>query len=196
MSLLQRFALLFSVYTWFTLVCGVPSFDGITFWSSDTGSIVPGMSALEALGPNNNYENGHYMPRFLTLSGERGAPGNATVKTVLGRTPPPLFYIHNSQLWQYHNASTILPVNVHNSTLSSQLPLQMIAGKKRDGVKGGSWRWQGTQLVYEQGKSNNGGVYYSCQDTNGLMGVFLFMRPSPTPQGCTIFTIHSFVRDH
>lgn len=90
---------------------------------------------------------------------------------------PPLFYIHNDQLWHYHNASTILPVNVQNATLSSQLPLQLVVGSKREGVKGGGWRWQGTQLVYEQGKASNSGVYYSCQDTNGLMGLFMFMTP-------------------
>ena len=75
------------------------------------------------------------------------------------------------------NATTILPVNVRNSTLSSQLPLQLVVGNERDGVRGGSWRWQGTQLIYEQGKATNQGAYYSCQDTNGLMGLFLFTKP-------------------
>ena len=97
--------------------------------------------------------------------------------TVVNTRNPPLFYVHGSQLWHYHNATTILPVNVRNSTLSSQLPLQLIVSDKRDGVKGGSWRWQGTQLIYEQGKTTNSGVYYSCQDTNGLMGLYLFTTP-------------------
>lgn len=97
--------------------------------------------------------------------------------TVATSNNPPLFYVHNEQLWHYHNASTIYPVNVQNSTLSSQLPLQLVVSKKRGGVKGGGWRWQGTQLVYEQGRAGNSGVYYSCQDTNGLMGLFMFMTP-------------------
>lgn len=87
-----------------------------------------------------------------------------------------MFYIKNNQLWHFHNASTIFPVNVINSTLSSQMPLQLVVGNKREGVKGGSWRWQGTRLFYEQGSAHNSGVYYSCQDTNGLMGLFLFLR--------------------
>lgn len=68
-------------------------------------------------------------------------------------------------------------MNVHNSTLTSELPLQLIVGKKQEGVKGGSWRWQGTMLFYEQGSATNGGVYYACQDTNGLMGLFLYLKP-------------------
>lgn len=97
--------------------------------------------------------------------------------SVINTKVPPLFYIHNDQLWLFHNASTILPVNVQNSTLSSQLPLQLVVGKQREGVKGGGWRWQGTMLVYEQGRATNNGVYYSCQDTSGLMGLFMFMIP-------------------
>lgn len=87
-----------------------------------------------------------------------------------------MFYIHNDQLWHYHNASTILPVNVLNSTASAELPLQVVVGNKRGGVKGGVWRWQGTRLFYEQGSADNSGVYYSCQDTNGLMGLFFFLK--------------------
>jgi hypothetical protein len=97
--------------------------------------------------------------------------------TVTTHRYPPVFYVHNKELWHYHNATTILPVNVRNSTMSSQLPLQLVVGKERGGVRGGSWRWQGTQLIYEHGKVTNQGVYYSCQDTNGLMGLFLFLSP-------------------
>jgi hypothetical protein len=69
---------------------------------------------------------------------------------------------------------------VVNSTLSSQLPLQVVVGDqpKLRVVKGGGWRWQGTMLFYEHGSAHNSGVYYSCQDTNGLMGLFLFMQGS------------------
>lgn len=104
-----------------------------------------------------------------------GNPGNVTVKR---ETSPPLFYIHNGQLWHYHNGTTILPVAVRNSTASAALPLQLSVGKgSRDAVRGGSWRWQGTMLYYEQGSASNSGAYYSCQDTNGLMGLFTFLRP-------------------
>lgn len=97
-------------------------------------------------------------------------------------TSPPLFYIHNGQLWHYHNGTTILPVSVRNSTASAALPLQLSVGKgSRDAVRGGSWRWQGTMLYYEQGSASNSGAYYSCQDTNGLMGLFTFLRPCVPP---------------
>lgn len=106
-----------------------------------------------------------------------GSTGNATVRR--SRTPA-LFYIHNNQLWNYYNASTIYPVHVVNSTLSSQLPLQIVVGDpgRQKVVKGGSWRWQGTMLFYEHGSAHNSGVYYSCQDTNGLMGLFTYLTGS------------------
>ncbi|KAI0701801.1 hypothetical protein BC835DRAFT_1264528 [Cytidiella melzeri] len=174
MSVVQRIALILPLFLWVALVGGMPSFDGVAFWSSDTGSLVPGMGALEALGPQNNYENGYFVPRFLAVDAERGAPGNVTITSTKN---PPMFYLHNSQVWLYHNATTILPVNVRNSTLSSQLPLQVVVGKQREGVRGGTWRWQGTQLIYEQGSATNQGIYYACQDTNDLMGLFLFLKP-------------------
>ena len=142
--------------------------------------------------------------------GLAGLPGNLTMYR---NKSPPLFYIHQNQLWHYHNESTILPVNVHNSTQAAGLPLQMIAETKPGGVPGGKWRWQGTMLFYENGPQNNQGLFYSCQDVNGLNGLFLFLqwyaplyrvcfrrsiahlpvlRSSPPPSGCTPFTIHSF----
>lgn len=108
-----------------------------------------------------------------------GLPGNASVYR---NRSPPLFYIHQNQLWHFHNESTILPVQVHNSTLTSKLPLQVVVGDKdpklahRILVKGGHWRWQGTMLRYDHGSSSTP-LFYSCQDTNGLMGLFLFTEP-------------------
>ncbi|KIP07043.1 hypothetical protein PHLGIDRAFT_19290 [Phlebiopsis gigantea 11061_1 CR5-6] len=147
------------------------------------------MTALEAVGPN--WREKGKATQYFTLDGDTGTPGNITVRQ---DRSPSLFYIHNDQLWHYHNASMILPVNVLNSTASAQLPLQVVVGNKRGGVKGGSWRWQGTRLFYEQGSADNSGVYYSCQDTNGLMGLFFFLKGAPTPPGCTLFTVHSFMR--
>ena len=105
-----------------------------------------------------------------------GNPGNVTVSR---RLTPPLFYVHNSQLYYYHNMTTIFPMNVHNSTLSSPFPYQMKVGKKQEGIKGGHWRWQGTMLYYERGTGSNGGVFYSCKDpTGGLTGLYMFLQPS------------------
>lgn len=107
---------------------------------------------------------------------------------------PPLFYIHQNQLWHYHNDSTILSVNVHNisgtstNPGSAQLPLQMIVGPTPDGVPGGRWRWQATMLFYENGAQNNQGLFYSCADVNGLNGMFLFL------QWCVLRSSFSFYR--
>lgn len=189
MSLLYRSLALLSLLAALTAVWAVPSFEGVTNWSEAIGTLVPGMTALEALGP---YGHDYTSPHFFSIDAPHGNPGNVTVKR---ETSPPLFYIHNGQLWHYHNGTTILPVAVRNSTASAALPLQLSVGKgSRDAVRGGSWRWQGTMLYYEQGSASNSGAYYSCQDTNGLMGLFTFLRPSPTPPGCTLFTVHSFTR--
>ncbi|EKM59164.1 uncharacterized protein PHACADRAFT_191481 [Phanerochaete carnosa HHB-10118-sp] len=165
-------ALLLLCASWVMTVLAIPSFEGVTSWT-DIGSLVPGMTTLEAIGPS-SWDDSGKNPFYFTIDAPHGLTGNATVKK---DSAPPLFYIHNNQLWNFHNASTIYPVNTVNATKSSQLPLQVVVGKPgSDVVKGGSWRWQGTMLLYEYGSTNNSGVYYSCQDTNGLMGLFLFLR--------------------
>ncbi|KAI9001443.1 hypothetical protein BD414DRAFT_34374 [Trametes punicea] len=169
-------------------VSAMPSFDGITSWST-ISNLVPGMSYLEGLGPASTQGEAAHVPFYMSLAAPRGLPGNVTMYR---NKSPPLFYIHQNQLWHYHNESTILPINVHNSTKAAGLPLQMIAEQKQGGVPGGRWRWQGTMLFYENGAQNNQGLFYSCQDVNGLNGLFLFLQCSPPPAGCTPFTIHSF----
>ena len=72
MPLLHKSAFFLSLFSWLSIVIGVPSFDGVAFWNHDAGSLTYGMGSLEALGPNNNYENGHFVPRFLSLDGPRG----------------------------------------------------------------------------------------------------------------------------
>ena len=105
-----------------------------------------------------------------------------------------MFYIHNNQLWNYHNASTIYPVHVVNATRSADMPLQLVVGTPRgDVVRGGFWRWQGTMLFYELGTASNGGVYYGCQNTEGLMGLFLFLRGS-APLLCRLCHMELIIR--
>ncbi|CAL1700940.1 unnamed protein product [Somion occarium] len=179
----------------FAFVYAIPAFEGVTSWSS-IGSLVPGITYLEAIGPDGVGDATYHVPQYMSIQAPRGLPGNATVYR---NKSPPLFYIHNNQLWHFHNESTILPVHVHNSTLTSKLPLQVVVGDrdpklaKRTLVRGGNWRWQGTMLRYEQG-DNSTPLFYSCQDTNGLLGLFLFLEPAPTPVGCSPFTMHSFNR--
>ncbi|KAL7282318.1 hypothetical protein ACG7TL_003788 [Trametes sanguinea] len=170
-------------------VSAMPSFEGMTTWSDSISNLVPGMSHLEGLGPISTQGQAGHIPFYMSIAAPRGLPGNVTMYR---NKSPPLFYIHQNQLWHYHNESTILPINVLNSTQAAGLPLQMVAEQKAGGVPGGRWRWQGTMLFYENGAQNNQGLFYSCADVNGLNGLFLFLQCSPPPSGCTPFTIHSF----
>jgi len=192
MSFIERFVSALSICSaCLCLVLAIPTYDGMGSFGS-INNLVSGLTTLEAVGtggidPQN--PSRHYM----TILSPRGYPGNATIYRA---KIPPLFYIRNDQLWHFHNESSIHPVKVHNSTASSQLPLQVVVGaklSKRTEVKGGTWRWQGTMLRYEQG-THSTPLFYSCQDTNGLMGLFLFLEPSPPPTGCSPFTLHSFQR--
>lgn len=90
---------------------------------------------------------------------------------------PPLFFINQSQLWQFYNDSAIYPVNVMNTTGVAQAPLQLVLGARRAGMTGGSWRWWGTMLRYDLGKGSNNGLFYTCPTEGGASGVFMFLEP-------------------
>ncbi|KAI0796783.1 hypothetical protein C8Q75DRAFT_729641 [Abortiporus biennis] len=176
-----------------SITWAIPAFESMTQWSSTT-TLVPGLTTLEAIGPG-IIDPQNYVPQYVSVLADRGSPGNATIRR---DNAPPLFYVYQSQLYNYHNDSSILPVQLHNSTMSSKFPLQVVVGDtgkqaKKTLVKGGSWRWQGTILRYEHGPYSTP-LFYSCLDVNGLMGLFVSTEPSPTPSGCTAFTIHSFNR--
>ena len=115
-------------------------------------------------------------PRNISLTrldgGSSGSPGSAVIKEDL---PPPLFFISHDQLWQYHNDSYIFPVNVLNSTLTAQAPLQLNVGNRREGLSGGSWWWRGTMLYYNHGDKTNRGLFYACQDKAGHRGVYMVL---------------------
>ncbi|KAJ7700085.1 hypothetical protein B0H17DRAFT_925979, partial [Mycena rosella] len=106
---------------------------------------------------------------------------------------PPLFSVTQNQLWQYRNESTIYPVTIVNTTLVDSVPpFQMVLGKQRAGaVTGGAWEWRGTMLRYTLGSSGNAGIFYTCPAAD-VKGIFMFLEPSPTPEGCHIVTLHSF----
>lgn len=87
---------------------------------------------------------------------------------------PPLFYINQNQLWLLVNDTTVYPVNVHNSTGTHELPMQLVLGRKRDGLTQGIWRWKATSLFYEfPGGKTNSGLYFRCMTESGLFNVFL-----------------------
>lgn len=191
------------------LVAAIPSFEGVTSWSS-IGNLVPGMSYLQGLGPAAAEGHPGQVPFYLSIGATRGEPpsvytskaqtltydpplsspqGNPGNVTMYRNRSPPLFYIHQNQLWHFHNESAIMPVNVHNLTSAAatdssagsdkqqpQLPLQLVVGTRPEGIPGGRWRWQGTMLFYENGAQDNQGLFYSCTDVNGLNGMFLFLQ--------------------
>ncbi|KAG5652428.1 hypothetical protein H0H81_005024 [Sphagnurus paluster] len=170
-------------------VSAVPSWEAAR-GQTNIGSLVPGASYIEAVGP---YKEGQYHTQHLTILKRGklfmdnhhnppspdlrlGEPGNMTVQTTY-RGGPPLFYINQNQLWLFNNATSILPVNALNTTKKAGQPLQLIVGKKRAGSRSGFWRWQGTMLHYEEGRMGNGGIFYTCEMEDGTSGVFMFLEP-------------------
>ncbi|TFK43537.1 hypothetical protein BDQ12DRAFT_731546 [Crucibulum laeve] len=170
-------------------VAAIPTWEGLNGRGS-MGSLVPGASYIEALGPVRDNE---VQTKHLTVH-VPGSLGNLTVAP--NSREPPLFYIYQNQLWQFTNETTIYPVNVVNVTGTSDFPLQLVLGTKREGVSTGSWRWRGAMLYYDQGTKGNQGLFYSCITESELPGVFMFLKPSPTPPGCEPLTLHSFGREY
>ncbi|KAH7914360.1 hypothetical protein BJ138DRAFT_1144109 [Hygrophoropsis aurantiaca] len=171
------------------LVLSVPTWESFNNRQA-LGTLVPGATFLEALGPVRRAQPSD-QPNYISVHGQRGSPGRAIVTQ---ESSPPLFYINHDQLWQYQNDTYIFPVSVLNSTLTADAPLQVTISEKSEGLSGGRWRWRGTMLYYDLGSKTNQGLFYTCQDKSGAHGVFMFLDPSPTPKGCEIVTIHSFVR--
>jgi hypothetical protein len=71
-------------------------------------------------------------------------------KAVINQSSPSYLSINHGLPWQYTNKMFILSVNVINSTLGAQAPLQMDIEDSVEGVKvkGGSWSWRGTRLTW------------------------------------------------
>ncbi|KIJ70570.1 hypothetical protein HYDPIDRAFT_172360 [Hydnomerulius pinastri MD-312] len=185
--LLRLFTLLLSVLN---VAVSIPTWENLNNRDA-IGSLVPGAGFLEALGPVRRVNPDSHRPNYLSVNAPRGSPGQAIIKQ---DSSPPMFFINHDTLWQYHNETYIYPVNVVNSTLTADAPLQLIVSEKQGGLTGGHWRWRGTMLYFDLGKKTNQGLYYTCQDKTGKFGVFMFLDPSPTPKGCEIITIHSFNR--
>jgi hypothetical protein len=106
--------------------------------------------------------------------------------TAFPNARPPLYYIHRTQLWQVVNDTTILSVNILNTTSTVPImpeehpnqpkprPLRLVLGKKQEGVRG-SWRYRGTLLTFDfAAGGNNYGLFYSCRDAAGAYGMYTF----------------------
>uniref|UniRef100_A0A8H8CJX2 Uncharacterized protein n=1 Tax=Psilocybe cubensis TaxID=181762 RepID=A0A8H8CJX2_PSICU len=154
------------------------------------GSLIPGASFIEAKGP---VASGS-IARHLSVH-RPGELGNLSV--ISNNREPPYFYINQNQLYLLVNETTVYPVNVHNSTGTHELPMQLILGKKRDGVTQGAWRWKATSLYYDfpGGKSNNG-LYFRCLLDSGKFNVFMSIIPQPPPANCQMMTLHGFMRNN
>ncbi|ETW84057.1 hypothetical protein HETIRDRAFT_415774 [Heterobasidion irregulare TC 32-1] len=172
------------VLTFAAAVVAIPTWEGFNSRAS-IGSLVPGAAAIEAMG----LPYGH--PYYLSTSAPRGHSGNATVT----HTPdPPMFFVNRNQLFLYTNDSSILTVNVLNTTASDEdpMPYKITLDNKRAGLSDTVWRWQGTLLQFDHGQRNNQGLYYSCLNKRGIWNLYLFLQPAPTPDDCKIVTLHSF----
>ncbi|KAF9485362.1 hypothetical protein BDN70DRAFT_636300 [Pholiota conissans] len=172
------------------VILAVPTWEGMNGRSS-IGSLIPGVSHIQAMGP---VATGGMM-KHLALH-RPGELGNITVAP-LNRVAPPLFYINQEQLWLLVNETAVYPVNVHNSTSFHELPMQLVLGKKREGITNGIWRWKATMLYYDlPGGKSNTGLFYQCMLESGAYNVFMTPIASRPPSGCQIMTLHSFVRNN
>ncbi|CAA7259756.1 unnamed protein product [Cyclocybe aegerita] len=177
-----------------SIVASIPTWEGMNGRSS-IGSLIPGASNIRALGPAISQT----MPQHLTVH-VPGQLGNLTISPENVGPPlffqtPPLFYINRNKLWLLVNETTVFPVNIRNMTGTHDLPMQLVLGKKTEGITYGSWRWQTTMLYYDvPGGRSNDGIYYLCRTESGLQNIFMTTVPSPTPPGCGITTLHSFIR--
>jgi hypothetical protein len=70
MSLVEQMVALLALLWWLSPILAVPSFEGVTNWSS-IGSLVPGMTALEAVGPKAFTDNGN-APYYFTVDAPYG----------------------------------------------------------------------------------------------------------------------------
>lgn len=84
MSLVRQLLALTSLYTWLVSVLAVPSFEGVTTWST-IGSLVPGMTALEAVGPN--WGDKGKVPQYFTIDAPMGTQSAAAIVHTLNSFP-------------------------------------------------------------------------------------------------------------
>ncbi|KAL9712710.1 hypothetical protein Ac2012v2_003947 [Leucoagaricus gongylophorus] len=170
------------------LVTAIPTFEHLTGWDNEMGSLVPGAAYISVIGradagfPNTRYLNVH----------DEGTPGNLTAATE--DRQPEWFYIRQNQLYQVINSTAIYSVNIKNMTGTPDFPLQLLSSQKRSGNSYGVWRWQGSMLFYEEGKLSNGGLFYECLVPGGKPGIFTFLRGTRTPDPCSPVTLHAFNR--
>ncbi|KAG6814174.1 hypothetical protein H0H92_000850 [Tricholoma furcatifolium] len=178
-----------------SLVAAIPRFNNAVSRETTISSLVgTGATFVEALIGVGGREKHDTRTHYLTSTSDPGYPGNLTVQPDL--SSPPLFYVHQNQLWQYINETSILAVNTINATKSSPFPYQLVADTKRDGVNHATWRWRGTVLYYDQGAAGSSNIFYDCRIPGGTNGVFMALKGVAKPVGCRAFTMHTWSRSH
>ncbi|KAE9410503.1 hypothetical protein BT96DRAFT_931239 [Gymnopus androsaceus JB14] len=169
--------ILLVLLAWFAIGLAIPTFGGF----SAIGSLIPGLSSLQA---NEFRHSKKSLPKHLNVRGPKYADevGNLSLTS-----EPTFYYIHRDRLWRYVNDSCIHAVNVVNSSEhapgTDQFPLQLILDEKPSGIDKGAWKWQGTNLIYQLGPSNNSGVYYDCTLPDGGHIVLTFLQRERTNIG-------------
>ena len=155
---------------------------------SSIGNIVPAASFIEAIVSGVN-PNQRYRPKYLGVGASKGLPSHLRLlkspdnwlragvpgPAVIYENPsPPLFFINERQLWQLTNQTSILQMNVIDVTdiAGNPAPLKLEFGDKKEGISEGLWRWRGTMLHYDLGKSTNKGLFFSC----GVRGVYMALE--------------------
>ncbi|KAJ7591059.1 hypothetical protein C8J56DRAFT_1047287 [Mycena floridula] len=174
-----------------SLSWAIPTWEGVA--RAPVGSLA-GISYIEALHHQRSSEV--FTPKHLNVP-VPGSPGNLTISS--NSKAPPLFYIYQNRLWQMVNETSIFHVSVVNTTTpfpgTTDIPMQLVLDTKRSGITG-SWSWRGTMLLFDRtGMTSSPGPFYTCTGPTGETGVFLFLKPSPTPAECRITTLHSFTRN-
>ncbi|KAI0036722.1 hypothetical protein K488DRAFT_81718 [Vararia minispora EC-137] len=158
-------------------------------------SLVSGANAIEAVGLPFNSRF------FMAMSGPSGVPSNVTIQNHLP-TDPPLYFLDRDQLYQWTNDSYILPVTVLNTTTSDEdpLPYKLVLGSSEEMIQGVSWRWRGVNLFLDHAgrKESNLGNYYTCKNTHGHLGTYMYLRTQGErshgvlPKGCYVVRLRSY----
>ena len=70
MGLLERLYFVFALCACIRVVLTIPAFENVAQWSTDYGSLVPGLSFLEAMGPSAEDDRIH--PRYVSIAAPHG----------------------------------------------------------------------------------------------------------------------------
>ncbi|KAH7102905.1 hypothetical protein BKA62DRAFT_697980 [Auriculariales sp. MPI-PUGE-AT-0066] len=202
------------VLAWAAVAHAIPGMDSLF---RQTSVFVPGQDVIR-VRPSTSDGTSDFV---LRSSNAPGIAGDAVVTDLDAnwQYPPPLFFIDpaNSKLMLFVNSTTMLHVNVLNTTkpeqfqnfdkggepvplTSAQIPLKVAFSKKSEGIKGGVWSYIGTLLTYDlpahltkgNGRQTNQGIFFQCSSGKAYKpGLFTSLDPSVIPNTCNVVTLHS-----